>query len=140
MFIACGKALELARIGFYAMCAQMQKMVIEKWFWRDTWYGDHSLKVLFFDLFTCSTTIDASVCSVMISQTDGEMRSQNVSFQRDFNDQELDTVNAFLYLLYSNTPRREVCDRLSWRLKGGGKFNVCFYYDALWVTCLVFFP
>ena len=49
-------------------------------------------------------------------------------------------MNAFLYLLYSNTPRREVCDRLSWRLKGVGKFNVCFYYNALWVTFLVFFP
>lgn len=87
------------------------------WFWQDIWSGDHPLKVLFPDQYACSIARDASVYSVLVSQIDGGCRAGMSDFI-DFNDWELELVNSFLNLLYSNIPKREGCDRRSWRLEG----------------------
>jgi hypothetical protein len=54
---------------------------------------------------------------VLVSQIDGGCRAGMSDFI-DFNDWELELVNSFLNLLYSNIPKREGCDRRSWRLEG----------------------
>lgn len=38
---------------------------------------------------------------------------------------ELELVQSFLNLLYSNIPRREECDKMRWRLRGHGGCTIC---------------
>ena len=61
-------------------------------------------------------------------------------FIRDFNGWELDLVTAFLNSLESNTPIREGNDKICWRLKRSGGFDVGSYYYALRGACILTYP
>ena len=63
---------------------------------------------------------DASVHSAFVA-------SRNVRFRRAFYDWELESVNSFVDLLYSNVPRGEWCDKMRWRLNASGGFDVTSY-------------
>lgn len=63
---------------------------------------------------------DASVHSAFVA-------SRNVRFRRAFYDWELESVNSFVDLLYSNVPRGEWCDKMRWRLNASGSFDVTSY-------------
>ena len=53
-----------------------------------------------------------------------------VRFTRDLNDWELDLEVDFLRILESNTPSTENGDRLRWKLKKNGDFDIrSFYYE-----------
>jgi hypothetical protein len=55
------------------------------------------------------------------------LASRNVRFRRAFYDWELESVNSFVDLLYSNVPRGEWCDKMRWRLNASGSFDVTSY-------------
>jgi hypothetical protein len=64
----------------------------------------------------------------------------NVSFARNSNDWELDSVTSFLGLLQSHIPSRGADDGLRWNLKQNGIFDVRSFYTALRVLPNVDFP
>ena len=72
--------------------------------WHDKWCTDVSLKELYPDLFACSNNKDDFIASVFVSSGEGRSRDWNVSFCRDFNDWEMDSVESFLLVLHSHAP------------------------------------
>lgn len=61
-------------------------------------------------------------------------------FLRDFHDWELDSVNSFLDLLYSQMPRGLGDDRLRWCLNRSGIFDARSYYKVILWYKRVFIP
>lgn len=55
------------------------------------------------------------------------------------NDWELEIVALFLHPLYSNIPHIEVyaCDRMRWRLRRSGEFDLRSFYIDLRGSCVV---
>ena len=51
----------------------------------------------------------------------------NVRFIRDFNDWEMDEGLHFLCILGANTPPMDVGDRMRWKLKPNGVFDIRSY-------------
>ena len=62
--------------------------------WHDRWCGDHCLKEVLPILFECSIAREASVASMLVRQTVGEMRSWDVSSLLNFNDWEFEVVDS----------------------------------------------
>ena len=59
---------------------------------------------------------------------DGDHRSWNLRFHRDFPHWELEAVFYFLDHIYSRVSRGEGSDRLHWCLKGSDKFDTWSFY------------
>ena len=52
-------------------------------------------------------------------------------FLCDFNDWEVESVVDFLQIMESNISSTESGDRVRWRLKKNGNFNIRPYYNML---------
>ena len=98
------------------------------------------MKEFFLVLFECSIAREALVASILVGLAVGGMRSRDVIVPFDFNDWEFGVVASFLILLYSNIPRGEGGDILSWRLEGSGDFYVSSFFNALRGPHVVPFP
>ena len=61
----------------------------------------------------------------------GERRSWDVCFIREFNDWEMDVGLNFLRILGDNIPSMDVGDRMRWKLKPNGDFDIQSYYNKL---------
>jgi hypothetical protein len=101
-------------------------------FWKDKWCGDTSLMVLFPTLFTCSSNRDATIAEVLSSPNSRGVREWNVTFERDFNDWEVDVVAEFFQFLHSHmVPNAAPSDELRWKQCKDGVFTSRSYHYAL---------
>ena len=89
-------------------------------FWHDKWCTELPLKDMYPGLFACSNNKDAFIASLFEEPSDGRSRVWNVTFCRDFNDWELDSVDSFFLLLHSHAPISNEDDKLSWVLNSSG--------------------
>ena len=106
--------------------------------WHDCWCGDMALKDIFPNLFECASHKDAFMNEVL-SWHNGKV-VWNVSFMRNFNDWELDSVVEFLTLIESKAPLQEVKDGPWWHLRKNGRFDICSFYEVLRDAPQVVFP
>uniref|UniRef100_A0A2N9HPD9 Reverse transcriptase zinc-binding domain-containing protein n=1 Tax=Fagus sylvatica TaxID=28930 RepID=A0A2N9HPD9_FAGSY len=83
--------------------------------WHDCWCGDRALKDVFPSIFECASQKDAFLNEVMVRHNGRVV--WNVSFLRNFNDWEMDSVVEFLNLIESKAPLQEVEDGPWWHLK-----------------------
>ncbi len=108
--------------------------------WYDNWCSDRPLKELFPDLFGLSLNQEATIASVLVSQGVAQPHGWNITFERDFNDWELDQVVDFFSLLHSHTPRGDGMDKLVWRPSRKGVFDARSFYHELRITPAFPFP
>jgi hypothetical protein len=106
--------------------------------WHDCWCGDRALKDVFPSIFECASQKDAFLNEVIVRHNGRVV--WNVSFLRNFNDWEMDSVVEFLNLLESKAPLQEVEDGPWWHLRKNGRFDVRSFYDALRDSPHVVFP
>ena len=106
--------------------------------WHDCWYGDLALKDVFPVLFECASHKDAFLNEVMVWQNGIVL--WNVTFMRNFNDWEMDSVVEILNLIESKAPVQEVADGSWWHLRKNGRFDIRSFYDALRDSPHVTFP
>ena len=78
-------------------------------------------------------TIDkeVSVEASLLRQGAEERRIWDVRFIRDFSDWELDEGLHFLRILGAITPPMDAGDRMRWKLKPNGDFDIRSYYNKL---------
>ena len=69
-----------------------------------------------------------------------DRRIWDVCFIWEFNDWEMDEGLHFFRILGASTPLMDVGDRLRWKLKLNGDFDIRSYYNKLWDSPLVVFP
>uniref|UniRef100_A0A2N9FSE1 RNA helicase n=1 Tax=Fagus sylvatica TaxID=28930 RepID=A0A2N9FSE1_FAGSY len=108
------------------------------WLWHDCWCGDLALKDAFPDLFECASHKDTFLNEVMVRQNG--IVIWNVTFMRNFNDWEMDSIVEFLNLIESKAPVREVEDGSWWHLRKNGRFDIRSFYEALCDSPHVTFP
>ena len=60
-----------------------------------------------------------------------DRRIWNVHFIREFNDWKMNEGLHFLRILGANTPPMDVRDRMRWKLKLNGDFDIRSYYNKL---------
>jgi hypothetical protein len=109
-------------------------------FWHDNWCTNLSLKEVNPVLYACSTTKDASIASMFVCPRDGKSREWNVTFYRDFNDWEMDSVVSFFHLIHSHAPSKEDANMLTWKLNQTGMFDTRSCYLALRDSTAMIFP
>ena len=68
-------------------------------FWHDVWCGDLPLKVVYPGLFSIAGERDASVAALMAFRN-GALHWE-MSFSRNVQDWEMDSMNPFMELIYS---------------------------------------
>ena len=83
-------------------------------FWDDVWCGDCPLKEAFLDLYNISRSRDASVSEVMRC-ANGRI-SWDMQFHCLVNDQESQSLDSFLVLIYSTKVRGVGLDKLCWKI------------------------
>ena len=86
-------------------------------FWDDFWCGTCSLQNAFPDLYRIARHKDAVVGDLLHSQNG--VVTWLFDFIRHVQDWELESVNSFLEVLYSNFAKGHGEDRMCWR--GGSK-------------------
>uniref|UniRef100_A0A7N2KNL6 RNA-directed DNA methylation 4 n=1 Tax=Quercus lobata TaxID=97700 RepID=A0A7N2KNL6_QUELO len=69
-----------------------------------------------------------------------DRRIWDVRFIREFNDWEMDEGFHFLRILGANTPPMDVGDRMRWKLKPNGDFDIRSYYNKLRDSPSIVFP
>uniref|UniRef100_A0A2N9HDN9 C2H2-type domain-containing protein n=1 Tax=Fagus sylvatica TaxID=28930 RepID=A0A2N9HDN9_FAGSY len=106
--------------------------------WHDRWCGDVPLREVYPNLFDCSSNQEDTIDFVLQCQIGGV--AWNVSFNRNFNDWEMEDVAAFLDHLYSHTPANSDNDVVWWRLKKNGLFDFRSFYYAIRGSPMVIFP
>ena len=96
------------------------------------WVGG---RVAFLILYDCFTNREALMESLLVRLTEGKRRI----WAEVLNDWELEIVALFLHTLYSNIPHIEVyaCDRMRWRLRRSGEFDLRSFYTDLRGSCVV---
>ena len=99
--------------------------------WHDKWCGDVTLKESFPVLYDCFSNQAATISEVLVREN-GRV-AWNVSFARNFNDWEIDSVASFLGGLQSHIPSQGVDDVLRWNLKKNSIFDIRSFYTTLWV-------
>uniref|UniRef100_A0A2N9F1I0 Reverse transcriptase domain-containing protein n=1 Tax=Fagus sylvatica TaxID=28930 RepID=A0A2N9F1I0_FAGSY len=109
-------------------------------FWHDRWCIDLPLKDVYPVLYACSNNKDASIASLLEEPSEGRSHEWSVTFCRDFNDWEMDSVESFFLLLYSHAPTSKEADKLNWVLNSSGLFNTRSYYLALRASTVSVFP
>jgi hypothetical protein len=97
-----------------------------------------ALKDAFPDLFECASHKDTFLNEVMVRQNG--IVIWNVTFMRNFNDWEMDSIVEFLNLIESKAPVREVEDGSWWHLRKNGRFDIRSFYEALCDSPHVTFP
>ena len=68
-------------------------------FWHDRWVGDTSLKMLYPQLYACSSDKKACISNLLDHQEDGSSRFWNVRFYRNFHERELEAAFSLLELI-----------------------------------------
>jgi hypothetical protein len=107
-------------------------------FWHDVWCGDRPLKVMYPDIFAISSSPDALVADLLSCHND--IPHWDLTFIRNIQDWESDSLMALLELLYAN-PRIGIGeDTICWGLAKSKGFTVSSYYKALSGTSLGSFP
>ena len=93
-------------------------------FWQNGWYGDQSFQVAFPRLYGIAIDKEASVEASLSSQGKEDRRIWDVRFIQDLNDWKMDEGLQFLRTLGANTPPLDVGNRMRWKLKPNGKFDI----------------
>ena len=70
----------------------------------------------------------------------GERRSWDVCFTQEFNDWEMDEGVNFIRILGANIPSMDVGDRMRWKLKSNGDFDIHSFYNKLQGNPSIGFP
>ncbi|XP_065627831.1 sphingoid long-chain bases kinase 1 [Quercus suber] len=109
-------------------------------FWQDGWYGDQPFQLAFPRLYAIVIDKEVSVEESLSRQGAEDRRSWNVRFIRELNDWEMDEGLHFLHILGNNTPPMAMGDRLRWKLKPNGDFDVRSYYNKLRDSPSIVFP
>lgn len=81
-------------------------------------------------MYGISIDKEASVEASLSRQGAEDRRIWDVCFSRDLNDWEMDEGLHFLHILGANTPL-DVGDRMRWKLKPNGNFDIQSYYNKL---------
>ncbi len=100
-------------------------------FWHDRWCIDLPLKEVYPVPFAYSNNKDASIASLLEESREGRSRVWSVTFCRDFNNWEIDSIESFFLLLHSHALISKEADKLNWVLNRSGLFNTRSYYLAL---------
>ena len=82
----------------------------------------------------------ASVEAFLSRQGAENRRIWDVRFIREFNDWEMDEGLHFLRILGANTSSMDIGDRLRWKLKPNGDFDIRSYYNKLRDSPSIVFP
>ena len=98
-------------------------------FWDDVWCNGEPLKLVFPELYRIARVKDAVVADHM--QFRGGSMYWEVNFTRPIQDWELDSVSAFLEILYSVTIHRNEEDKLIWKPSPEKGFQVKFFYKEI---------
>jgi hypothetical protein len=98
-------------------------------FWHAIWCSDLPLKVLFPELFSIAREKDASVAALM-SFSNGTLH-WDVNFSRNLQDWELESLAAFMELIYSQTLDGTGQDQLCWNKMEKKAFSVKSFYHCL---------
>ena len=109
-------------------------------FWQNRWYGDQPLQLAFPRLYGIAIDKEASVEASLSSQGKEDRRIWDVRFIRDLNDWKMDEGLQFLRILGANTPPLDVGNRMRWKLKPNGKFDIWSYYNKLRDSPSIVFP
>ena len=100
-------------------------------FWHDKWTGNVPLKILYPQLFLCSTNKEAYVFEVLSPSVGDNDRVWSLSFFRAFNDWELAASYSLLHFIQTRIPRGDGGNRLRWGLNGSGKFDIRSFYHKI---------
>uniref|UniRef100_A0A2N9IAI6 Reverse transcriptase domain-containing protein n=1 Tax=Fagus sylvatica TaxID=28930 RepID=A0A2N9IAI6_FAGSY len=98
-------------------------------FWYDTWCGDSPLRNQFPILYNLARDPESRVSDICLFQ--GSTTSWDIEFTRSVQDWELEMVESFMSLLYSQTIRPGVVDSLCWTPSCRGLFEVRSFYNTL---------
>jgi hypothetical protein len=98
-------------------------------FWHDTWCGDSPLRNQFPILYHLARAPESRVSDICHFQ--GSTISWDIEFTRSVQDWELEMVESFMSLLYSQTIRPGVVDSLCWTPSCRGLFEVRSFYTTL---------
>ena len=107
-------------------------------FWDDVWCRDRPLKEVFLDLYNISRTRVASV-SVVMCFVNGRV-SWDIQFCRLVNDQESQSLDSFMVLIYSTKVWGVGSDNLCWKLASRRGFKVSGYYHSVSSSIGISFP
>ena len=109
-------------------------------FWQDGWYGDQLFKLAFPKLYGIAIDKEVSVEASLSRQGAEDRRIWDVRFIREFNDWEMVEGLHFLHILGANTPPMDVGDRMKWKLKPNGDFDIWSFYNKLRDSPSIVFP
>ena len=98
-------------------------------FWVDVWCRDRPLKEVFPDLYNISRTRDASVSDVLC-YANGRI-FLDLKFRHLVNDQESQSLDLCMVLIYSTKVRGVGFDKLSWKPANSRGFVVSGFYHSL---------
>ena len=98
-------------------------------FWVDVWCRDRPLKEVFPDLYNISRTRDASVSEVLC-YANGRI-FLDLKFRHLVNDQESQSLDLCMVLIYSTKVRGVGFDKLSWKPANSRGFVVSGFYHSL---------
>ena len=70
-------------------------------FWHDKWTGDVPLKILYPQLFLCSTNKEACISDVLSPPMGDNDRVWSLRFHKEFNDWELAASFSLLHFIQS---------------------------------------
>ena len=107
-------------------------------FWDDVWCRDRPLKEAFPNLYNISKTRDASVSEVM-RYAYGRI-FWDLQFCHLVNDQESQSLDLFMVLIYSTKVWGVGSDKLCWKSASGQGFEVSGYYRSLSPSTVISFP
>ncbi|XP_050259853.1 uncharacterized protein LOC126704908 [Quercus robur] len=107
-------------------------------FWDDVWCRDHPLKEVFPDLYNISRTRDASISEFMCF-VNGRV-SWDIQFRHLVNDQESQSLDSFMVLIYSTKVQGVVSDNLCWKPASSQGFKVSGYYHSISPSTGISFP
>ncbi|RVW17151.1 Serine protease SPPA, chloroplastic [Vitis vinifera] len=108
-------------------------------FWKDKWCGTSPLSEAFPSLFSIATSKEAWVNEVWTAE--GERRgSWTPTFNRPFNDWELEEVGRLLRCLEGKMVRVDEEDRVRWVESKDGVFSVKSLYRAMQPVSSAWFP
>ena len=109
-------------------------------FWQDCWCGDQPSQLSFPVLYEIAINREASIEFFLARQGEGERQTWDVRFTWNLNDWELDLVVDLFHILESNTPSMDNEDRMKWKLKKNGDFDIRSLYYELRVPLSIVFP
>ena len=91
-------------------------------------------------LYSIALDKEASVEASLSRQGAEDRRIWDVRLIRDLNEWEMDEGLHFLCMLGANTPLLDVGDRMRWKLKLNGDFDIRSYYKKLRNSPSIVFP